>query len=81
LRDLLCKELSGRDLKIRPILREGRFSEGPFERSFTVFSRKFSTQISKSENGKAENIHSLENILRLKYAQTENISPFSDSDI
>jgi hypothetical protein len=36
LRDLLCKELLGRDLKNRPIFKEGRFSEGLVLGSFTV---------------------------------------------
>jgi hypothetical protein len=36
LSDFLCKELLSRDLKNRPIFREGRFSDGPVWSSFTV---------------------------------------------
>jgi hypothetical protein len=40
-----------------------------------MFSRRllFSTQISESENGGIGNIFDLDNILRLKYVQTEKI--------
>jgi hypothetical protein len=38
-------------------------------KTFEYSPKKFSTEM----NGEAENIHSLENILRLKYTQTENI--------